>query len=451
MAHAAHFLERVGRLGADQADLALTLYRDNELVRRVLRAAAIPDGAPRVAFALEDDPSPPHLIVERDGAFVTCLGPGMAVKDAHVVPRAQLRAVCEGVTEVRARMQRAGAADVESAFERLGTKLIENGSRVSREDANAALAIAPLVTKALLPVVRSAGDDLYLSRERILAGKGGEKFARSREGMELLRFHWQTEWLMAHFAVIAAAGHVDRQRRKEYASMLEQLLYLLWSFGEAGPIARAVWAVAQFGGLIVDDLIAAWRTARRTHHLFAAPLALVTIARGVPGFGSAAAAALRTLPDTRGAPVDWAGIVEDVGEVWRKAMRDALNGPALSEEQLREVMASLASEAFGVEVPPDVARAALASIEGHPLAERSAGLVLAPLWLSFAAADELYLPAAQLARFDPAWDAERAARLWRRLTRDHAAGTPVHAEPRVGRNDPCPCGSGRKSKKCCAA
>ena len=24
-----------------------------------------------------------------------------------------------------------------------------------------------------------------------------------------------------------------------------------------------------------------------------------------------------------------------------------------------------------------------------------------------------------------------------------------HAEPRVGRNDPCPCGSGKKYKKCC--
>gem|GEM_PF-1781959 len=27
----------------------------------------------------------------------------------------------------------------------------------------------------------------------------------------------------------------------------------------------------------------------------------------------------------------------------------------------------------------------------------------------------------------------------------------VHAAPKVGRNDPCPCGSGRKHKKCCLA
>lgn len=25
----------------------------------------------------------------------------------------------------------------------------------------------------------------------------------------------------------------------------------------------------------------------------------------------------------------------------------------------------------------------------------------------------------------------------------------AHAEPTVGRNDPCPCGSGKKFKKCC--
>ncbi len=27
---------------------------------------------------------------------------------------------------------------------------------------------------------------------------------------------------------------------------------------------------------------------------------------------------------------------------------------------------------------------------------------------------------------------------------------PVTAAPKIGRNDPCPCGSGKKFKKCCA-
>ncbi|WP_320533905.1 SEC-C metal-binding domain-containing protein [Robbsia andropogonis] len=28
---------------------------------------------------------------------------------------------------------------------------------------------------------------------------------------------------------------------------------------------------------------------------------------------------------------------------------------------------------------------------------------------------------------------------------------PVKNEPKMGRNDPCPCGSGRKYKKCCGS
>lgn len=27
----------------------------------------------------------------------------------------------------------------------------------------------------------------------------------------------------------------------------------------------------------------------------------------------------------------------------------------------------------------------------------------------------------------------------------------VRPEPKIGRNDPCPCGSGKKYKKCCGA
>jgi uncharacterized protein YchJ len=31
----------------------------------------------------------------------------------------------------------------------------------------------------------------------------------------------------------------------------------------------------------------------------------------------------------------------------------------------------------------------------------------------------------------------------------HAPPTPVRTEQKVGRNDPCPCGSGKKYKHCC--
>ncbi len=33
----------------------------------------------------------------------------------------------------------------------------------------------------------------------------------------------------------------------------------------------------------------------------------------------------------------------------------------------------------------------------------------------------------------------------------HHVETVVHEGPKIGRNDPCPCGSGKKYKKCCGA
>jgi uncharacterized protein YecA (UPF0149 family) len=37
---------------------------------------------------------------------------------------------------------------------------------------------------------------------------------------------------------------------------------------------------------------------------------------------------------------------------------------------------------------------------------------------------------------------------WAAWRREHTS-PPVRRPPKVGRNEPCPCGSGRKYKKCC--
>lgn len=46
---------------------------------------------------------------------------------------------------------------------------------------------------------------------------------------------------------------------------------------------------------------------------------------------------------------------------------------------------------------------------------------------------------------------ERQQRLSYNKSEDGSSLQPVHAEKKVGRNDPCPCGSGKKYKKCCGA
>lgn len=58
-----------------------------------------------------------------------------------------------------------------------------------------------------------------------------------------------------------------------------------------------------------------------------------------------------------------------------------------------------------------------------------------------AKADWLY----ELPQWDDIFDADTKKRLYRE---QKASGT-IRKEKKIGRNDPCPCGSGKKYKKCC--
>jgi len=55
-------------------------------------------------------------------------------------------------------------------------------------------------------------------------------------------------------------------------------------------------------------------------------------------------------------------------------------------------------------------------------------------------------------RYPPIDDVIEATSWWKRsgdVAVSTAAAEPYRAPPRVGRNEPCPCGSGKKFKKCC--
>lgn len=59
-----------------------------------------------------------------------------------------------------------------------------------------------------------------------------------------------------------------------------------------------------------------------------------------------------------------------------------------------------------------------------------------------AKADWLY----ELEAWDNIFDADKKAELFKEAKKLH---TVVRAEKKIGRNDPCPCGSGKKYKQCC--
>jgi len=83
--HDEHFLRRLDRVADDQVELALTLYRDQELLAEVLGRAALPEGTERLAISLDDPQQGPFVIVTGGGRFVTCLGKGIRVDGEPVL------------------------------------------------------------------------------------------------------------------------------------------------------------------------------------------------------------------------------------------------------------------------------------------------------------------------------------------------------------------------------
>jgi preprotein translocase subunit SecA len=51
----------------------------------------------------------------------------------------------------------------------------------------------------------------------------------------------------------------------------------------------------------------------------------------------------------------------------------------------------------------------------------------------------------------PQWDGIYDAETKKRLTLEQKSARTIVKGEKIGRNDPCPCGSGKKYKKCCGA
>jgi hypothetical protein len=102
------------------------------------------------------------------------------------------------------------------------------------------------------------------------------------------------------------------------------------------------------------------------------------------------------------------------------------------------------------ELPEDVARIVAANSPTTFLSSRE-GLVLVFAclpWISRAQPEDLYWPAEYLDAIRVAWHPEQAARVLRDTQVAYPAAEPARVQAAPGRNEPCPCGSGKKYKRC---
>jgi hypothetical protein len=137
--------------------------------------------------------------------------------------------------------------------------------------------------------------------------------------------------------------------------------------------------------------------------------------------------------------LDWAASISaDESENWDLRLAVANTLLDLPRERHRVLLENLAARQYGWAVHFSVTDVREAFSRSDTTAERRG---------RFADPWNFYAPEAIASRQER-WAEEDARRLAREASKD-APASYVRATPKIGRNDPCPCSSGKKYKKCC--
>jgi hypothetical protein len=449
--HADHFLRRLDRVSDGHVERALTLYRDSEMLREVLSRARLSDGAERVAISLDDPVNGPFVIVTRTGAFVTCLGPCMRVKiDGRLtlVTREQLDAAAGKVTRMRERLaqvdrfvREGGEGAASGALRRLG----EDGLRFCREDAQTLLTFGPIVANDLVSVLARCGDWIH----KHAAEAAWLRFDRLRGADEqLAETFGRAAWAFSHLMVLtdqedardaaeSARRDADRRTSREAAPLWSIAVRTAFCLGTSAHATRALWVLAQRPRealALLDPLDESPHASERV--LREAGLGAVALASHAHRFAARKALA-RAVEDGSGPWIDrYAG---SIGALVRSTL-DAGQACAAGDmpDEVSRVLPSVGPQSW------------LGDGAGIDVLLR---VLLAMPWIVRAGPADLFLPRARVTVIPETGLADVAAMVvpFARETGLQRQKPVRRHNPSIGRNDPCPCGSGRKLKRCCGA
>ena len=465
--HSTHFLRRLDRVSERHVEIALALYRDPVLVKAILGRIALPLGADRVAFSLEDASEGPFVVVTRDGRFVTCLAQGMHVgPETPIVTKAMLRATAVHFDVFRENIAKADrlaeneGADTEIA--RLLRQMEIDGLYFPRERAVELLRWLPLIADQM-PALYSETLELTWSRfdVAVYAAHTGRRTAKHDEGMKAwLRLYGGCGQMQLLSAVTGL--YVGLEDALTYHPEQQHESRIALSIGEGIRAATfrtsfALWSSIRAGVSLVPSL-AQLSTPAPTQETILRDLALLGLSCSPdPDVRDAALPVLRQTLATPSAHPETREIVETVLARDEAAHRQA--GEQLAERTYRRFVRDDCMPR-GVhhpsDVDPDVARTlrALGAEMWCDYADSRTALAEMMPWMARAEPAEMFLPQAWCDAFrcvDTAFYHRRTLRQLADVRGHVAPRTVTRSEPRIGRNDLCSCGSGKKYKRCCLA
>lgn len=455
--HAHHFLSRLDRLALPHVELALSLYNDADLLRFILAEAAVPEGAPRAAVCLGPPDAGPHLVVTRDGRFVTALGEGMRPYDVPVVSRQDLDFLSGRIASLRERVRDAERRKLsEGHVGDLLRKVARAGPRFTREDYTAIAGLFPWLHRTFFEgAVGSGGTCLDVSRDL-----EREKHLSRRVVDELLEIGWDAWWAFNHFTVLSGT---DRGWDPLRAFGLtpgpdeREPVMLNWvhtRMGVFGGFLRGAWFAGRCGHGAIPAFEKNYVEAQTPTRVMAAGAAMLAMACD----GAPCAAEARAILARVGDPDE-----HDTFSTLKCAMQQlfhelASSDPAerrrTSDDHARHLAVAFARERFGLapeEIDGELAWTAVAHFldDIHNVTASMQGALLLLPGAARLRPEAFFVPRALSRMMLPRIDLDLAVRVFSPLVRYRYTPPPVRAAPTPGRNDPCACGSGKKFKRCC--
>jgi hypothetical protein len=401
--HATHFLLRTLRCEGDDLDRAIRLYHHSEVVRQLIPALLQEQPAERAAIALREASPSPCVIIDRGGAFITCLGADMQT-DLPQLSYAAFAAAMDRADQEQGRSRRRVRQLRDLPISRLSQALREGYGHVTREMVQVLL-IDPHTY--LLPVFRLCALTMRAMAKVMLTGR------TCRLPRDLFVQQHRLESAVRQTLILLGAmeDEVSAQLLKSllrYDSNLElEIVTSLCRYARGGDILADAALSPDTGGR-GRELAAIYIGMHCLYHPENAPAMLRRV---------------RELPQ-RAAPTQF----------WTQTreMHDAL-----------------------LTLPDELIEARYRDFQIVARDFRPS----TPHWQT---TDEdlfdaltLYFP---LTALFPAGEAAiEAQRAWARYLRQlpeprrprSLNETVKRAGPQIGRNDRCPCGSGRKYKQCC--
>ena len=412
----------------------------------------MPDNAERLAIALSDGERPSHVIMSRNGAFITCLAPGMKLGDIPVMTQHQFT----GLTKQEEKSKQRGREISELMSNNKVTTLFDQdmykvGRNLTRENFKKWEILQPLMLSHLIKQQATTTINASHFLRRFL-GIGRRGKVRSKKERDFLRVFWQTKWSSGHTTLLLFSDLTFVKKiLKEELNELDFAPLLMRE--KIVPMTLiGIWYVAQMGQYLFALIKKTLITQESLWDYADAVIMIIAIALRHSRYKTEAIKLLNR-KITR-LPADQIEVCEKV----KKTFLPCLTGL----EEHHELLEKFALEHFDKEqkihsgrpiineIPTEMkilflARHERQFIEDTPWLE---AMALFMPWIIKLKPEEFYIPEKYTELFYPYSQKHTMTLIPGNMFKPESPRV-LKDNEKPSRNQPCHCGSGKKYKRCC--